>query len=140
MTVIPRLSIPTRDSHYSSGTYDAMDKVTWATALPLHFDIGGNLNDARLSDKRGRFTQRAASVSIAHDIKGPWGAYGEAFGFTPMERGAGPGWTVNSGVTRAVGRDMQVDVELGRGVTPDAPDWFMGVGFAVRGHLHSLVH
>jgi len=30
---------------------------------------------------------------------------------------------------------MQFDVEAGVGLTAAAPDWFVGVGFAIRGSL-----
>jgi hypothetical protein len=42
---------------------------------------------------------------------------------------------VNSGVTMALGANGQVDVEVGRGVSGQAQDWFVGIGFAVR-RLH----
>jgi hypothetical protein len=54
--------------------------------------------------------------------------------FTPVLGEAGAAWTVNGGVTRAIGPDMQLDLEIGRGVSARAVDWFLGVGFTVR-HL-----
>jgi hypothetical protein len=132
LAVIPIVSIPTHDDRYSSGTFDPTVKFTWATTLPREFGLSGNVNVSRPSDPQGRFTQQAISVSLAHDLSGGWGGYWEAYAFTPMERGLGAGWTLNTGVTRGLGDDMQLDVEVGRGVTSDAPDWFAGFGFVVR--------
>jgi hypothetical protein len=130
--VIPAVSIPTNNPAFSSGAYDPSIKATWATTLPRDFDLSGNFNVSSPTDALGRFTQSAVSLSLGHELVGGWGGYWEAFSFTPMERGANTGWTLNSGVTRSVGRDMQIDIEAGRGVTADAPDWFFGFGFAIR--------
>ncbi len=132
LAVIPIVSIPAQDVHYSSNGYDSTVKFTWAGSLPLAFDVSGNVNVASLSDALGRFSQHAVSVSLAHDLAGGWGGYWEAYTFTPMERGLGSGTTFNSGVTHKIGPDAQVDVEVGHGMTASAPDWFLGVGFAVR--------
>ncbi len=137
VAVIPIVSVPTNDAHYSSGTYDSTVKLTWAAPLPRDFGLSGNLNVSSLSDELGRFAQQAVSVSLAHDLMGGWGGYWEAYAFTPMERGLGAGWTANTGVTRGIGQNMQFDVELGRGLTAVAPDWFFGVGFAVRSPIAS---
>jgi hypothetical protein len=131
MSVIPIVSVPTRNTFYSSNSYDTTVKLTWAAALPRDFDLSGNVNVARLSDLR-RFTQSAVSVSVGHDLAAGWAGYWEAYGFMPMVPGAGAGWTLNTGVTRGIGNNMQFDVEVGRGVTTAAPDWFVGFGFAVR--------
>ena len=40
--------------------------------------------------------------------------------------------TFNTGVARALGANAQIDVEVGRGLTAPASDWFVGIGYAVR--------
>jgi hypothetical protein len=132
MSVIPIVAVPTRNAHYSSGTYDTTVKLTWAAELPRDFSLSGNLNVARLSDDLGRFSQTAVSASLGHDLGAGWGGYWEGYVFAPMERDTGAGWTVNTGVTRGIGSNMQFDIEAGRGVSAAAPDWFVGFGFAVR--------
>lgn len=139
LAVIPIVSIPTHDDRYSSGTFDPTVKITWATTLPRDFGLSGNVNVSRPSDPQGRFTQQAISVSLAHDLARGWGGYWEAYAFTPKERGLGAGWTVNTGVTRSLGDDIQLDVEVGRGVTSEAPDWFVGFGFVVRSRPRAAI-
>ncbi len=131
--VIPAVSVPTNDANFSSGTFDSTVKFAWATSLPRDFALSGNVNLAWLSDVGGRYAQQAVSVSLAHDLIGGWGSYWEAYTFAPMERGLGTGTTLNAGITRGLGRHMQVDFEAGRGVSRDAPDWFFGMGFVARG-------
>jgi len=55
------------------------------------------------------------------------------FGFSRIERAAQPGVTIDWGVSHLIGGNLQFDVEAGRGVSADAPDWFAGFGVAVRG-------
>jgi hypothetical protein len=70
---------------------------------------------------------------MAHDLPRGFGGYFEAYGFTPMGPEQASGWTLNGGVSHAIGQNAQLDVEAARGVTADAPDGFVGCGFAVRG-------
>jgi hypothetical protein len=81
--------------------------------------------------------QRAISASFGHELAGGWEGFAEVYGFTPMERGEPSGVTLDWGVSRQVGHDLHFDVAAGRGLTAAAPDWFIGVGFAVRGRMSS---
>jgi hypothetical protein len=108
MAVIPFLSLPTA----SDG-----------------FGLSGNFNAASVTSEAGRAWEREASVSLGRGFDGEWGAYWETYG--SFSEG-GCDCTVNTGVTHALGDSGQVDVEVGRGVTGNAQDWFVGVGFAVR--------
>jgi len=132
IAAIPILSIPTNDEDYSSGTYDAAVKLTWAADLPRSVGLSGNVNVARRGVESDRFSQGAVSVSLGHPLGGAWGAYWEGYAFTPTPYEPDAAWTVNGGATRALGPNMQFDVEVGRGVTRAAVDWFVGVGFVVR--------
>lgn len=133
LALIPMASLPLGGDGFTSGGIDPTLKVTWARSVPAGFDVSGNVNLASVTDEAGRFTQRAVSVSVGHDLFGRWGAFVEGYAFTPMERDAPAGVTLNGGVTCAVGRDLQFDVEMGKGVTAAAPDWFVGFGFVARG-------
>lgn len=133
VAMIPSVSIPTRDRYFSSQSYDPAVKLTWATAVSNHSTLAGNFNLSRLWDGERRYNAEAVSVSLGHDLSSTWGAYGEIFGLTALRGpGAPGGWTANGGVTRAIGRHVQLDVEAGRGLTPEAPDWFAAFGFAIR--------
>jgi len=39
----------------------------------------------------------------------------------------------DTGLTHALGENEQLDFSIGRGLTEAAPDWFIGVGFSIRG-------
>lgn len=140
MAVIPMASLPTGSDAMSSDTVDPTVKFTWAKDLPRDFSLSGNYNISRLGDDLGRYTEQALSFSLGHDLAGGWGGYWETYGFMPKGRPGTAAWTVNTGVTHGLGGNAQVDLEVGRGVTAAAPDWFVGVGFGIRtSALRSLV-
>ena len=132
MAVIPFLSLPTASESFSSNGYDPGFKLTAARDLPRGFGLSGNFNAAHVTTELRRTWEREVSVSLGHELGGPFGAYWEAFGTLT---GGGCDCTVNTGVAMAIGGNSQVDVEVGRGVSGQAQDWFVGIGFAVR-RLH----
>jgi hypothetical protein len=129
MAIIPKVSMPTGRAGFSSEGYDPTLKITWAHDLMAGFGLSGNVNVASATEAGSRNTERTISVSLDHDFGRRWGAYWESYGTLA---GGSCACTVNTGVTRALGPHMQADVEVGRGVTSAAPDWFVGVGFAIR--------
>jgi hypothetical protein len=132
MAVIPFLSLPTASNGFSSNGYDPGFKLTAARDLAKGFGLSGNFNAASVTTETGRSWEREASLSLGHGLGGPFGAYWETYGTLT---GGGCECTVNTGVSMAIGGNAQVDMEVGRGVSGQAQDWFVGVGFAVR-RLH----
>jgi Putative MetA-pathway of phenol degradation len=132
MAVIPFLSLPTAADGFGTTGYDPGFKLTVARELPRGFGLSGNFNAASVTSEAGRAWEREASVSLGHGFGGAWGAYWETYG---SFSDGGCDCTVNTGVTHALGHNGQVDVEVGRGVSGNAQDWFVGVGLAVR-RLH----
>ncbi len=131
--LLPIVSLPTGAAGFSSGGVDPTLKLTWGRDLPSGFGLTGNVNVSSLSEDGSRFHQEAVSVSLGHDLAFGWGGYAELYGFTKMSAVDGAGVTVNGGVSRLIGRRVQVDIEAGRGLTSAAADWFVGFGFAVIG-------
>ena len=131
LALLPMVSLPTGADHLTSGGVDPTLKITWARQLPSGFGLTGNVNLASLTEDGQRFHQEAISFSLGHDLFKGWGGYAEAYGFSKMSAADGAGITINGGVSRLLGRRTQIDIEAGRGVTSAAPDWFVGVGFAV---------
>ena len=129
LAVIPFLSLPTASSGFSSNGYDPGFKLTAARDLPRGFGLSGNFNAAGVTTEAGRVWEREASLSLGHGLGGPFGAYWETYG-TLVNGGCD--CTVNTGVTMALSANGQIDVEVGRGVSGKAQNWFVGVGFAVR--------
>ena len=133
VALLPFVSLPTGAQGFTSGGVDPTLKVTWARDLPADFGLTGNINTAWPTEDGVRFHQHSLSFSLGHSLAAGWGGYAEIYGFSKMSRDTGTGVTVNGGITRPLGRHVQIDLEAGRGLTADAPDWFVGVGFAVLG-------
>ena len=131
LSVIPIVSFPAGDAGLSSDGIDPTLKVTWGRGLPNGFWIGGNVNVSWITEAGSHFSQEALSLSVNHDIGRGWNGYLEVYGFSRMTRTEGAGITLNGGVGRQFSGRVQIDVEAGRGLTTDAPDWFAGAGFAV---------
>lgn len=132
MSVIPFLSLPTASPGFSSSGYDPGFKLTAARDLPRGFALSGNFNLADVTTAGRREWNREASISLGRGLGGVFGAYWEAFGTLDGRR---CDCTANTGVTMALGTNGQLDVEIGRGISGEAQDWFVGVGFAIR-RLH----
>ena len=128
LAVIPILSIPSGSDAFG-GSVDPAVKFTWAHGLPAGFDASGNFNFASVDNNGHRDFLRVASVSFSHALAPKWEAYWELItAFDSAECAC----TFDTGVTRLFGRNFQLDVEGGWGLTDSATDWFVGFGFAVR--------
>jgi hypothetical protein len=133
ISVIPIISIPTGSDGFTTGGYDPTVKLVLARDLPRGFGLGGNLIFASITEDSHRFTQTSMSVSLGHDLAAGWGGFWELYGASALSRDGGRAWLFDTGVTHTFGKNVQIDVSVGRGLTADAPDWFLGAGFAIRG-------
>jgi len=133
VAVIPIVSMPVGSSFFSSGSVDPTIKLTLARELPRGFSIGGNAIVSSITEDHARFTQTAVSASLGHALGAAWNGFWEVYGASALSRDGGRAWLFDTGITHAFHQRLQVDVSAGRGLTHDAPDWFIGAGFAIRG-------
>jgi len=133
LAVIPLLILPTGSEPVSGSSYDPGIVLAWAKGLPLGFAAGGNVGLAAASDERGRFLEKAASVSVSRAIA-PRGVAGflETYLIGPDGRGGRYAWVVTSGVTAPLGRDAQLDFYLARSMRGPLAYWAFGAGFVFR--------
>lgn len=131
--LLPIVSLPTGTDGFTSGGVDPTLKLTWGRDLAAGFGLTGNVNVASLTEDGARFRQESISFSLGHDLAFGFGGYAEVYGFSKMSAAEGAGVTFNGGISRMFGRHVQIDLEAGRGLTSEAPDWFVGFGFAVIG-------
>jgi hypothetical protein len=133
VAIIPIVSLPTGSQGVSADSVDPTVKFTWARDLPAGVGLSGNYNLSSLSDGNDRFVQQALSVSVGHDLALGFGGYLETYGFVPVARDGDARWTLDFGVSRMIGRDMQFDIEGGHSLAAEPSGWFVGFGFAIRG-------
>lgn len=131
VAVLGTLNMPTGAKGFTSGGYDPGVKLALARSLPSGFSVGGNvqLGSATVGDER--MLQHALSAVLARGLSSGWSAFGEVYRVS-----AGPDVptmaSVNGGVARVIGSNLQVDVAVGRGLNGPATDWFVAFGFSVR--------
>jgi Putative MetA-pathway of phenol degradation len=133
IAIIPIVSLPIGSNAFSTGGYDPTIKLTLARDFPRGFSLGGNVIAASVTEDGARFTQTSVSASLGHDLGARWAGFWELYGASALSRDGGRAWLFDTGVTRTFGRNVQIDISVGRGLTSDAPDWFIGTGFAIRG-------
>jgi hypothetical protein len=117
---------------FSSGDWDPTLKLALGKDLPKGFSLGGNVNLSSLTTPDGRFFQTAFSASLGRSLGRGFGGYWEVFGFSPWDKGSSAAWLANTGVTRSLGRKAQADIRVGKRLSEAGPNWFWGVGLAVR--------
>lgn len=131
LVVIAEVSVPTGGGTASSNA-DPKVRFGWGRTLGWA-SVTGNLNWSSATtpdDERERVLE--GSVSVGHALWGSWGAFWEGVVTTVDDSGAPSDWVINAGVTRVVGRNLQLDVHAGRGLNESARDWALGAGVAYR--------
>jgi hypothetical protein len=132
-SVIPIVSLPTGSDDFTTGGYDPTLKLAIARDLPRGFGLGGNVIVSSITENGTRFTQKSVSASLAHALGAHWSGFWELYGASSLSRDGGVAWLFDTGATHTFGKNVQIDVSIGRGLTAGAPDWFVGAGFAIRG-------
>ena len=142
LSVIPALTVPVGGKAFTSSGYDPSLTLAWSTNLPAKFSAGGSIGYVSASDGAGRLAQRALAVSLGHPVFWGLSAYVEAYNLNPRARAAGDLWVFDGGVTHALGKYAQLDVEAGRRFQAAPPCWQASAGIAVRAsafrHLISI--
>jgi outer membrane putative beta-barrel porin/alpha-amylase len=130
LAAIPTLGLPSGADRFSSHRYQPSLTMSLARDLPAGFDLGASVGTTWTRDPHDRRTARAASVAIGHLIAGPWAGFGEIAAADGDDGTVD--WLADAGLSRTIGRDAQIDVELGHRLTGGAPDWTFGAGLVIR--------
>jgi hypothetical protein len=132
--VIAAVTVPKGHPNFRGGGYDPEVKLCFAKDAPLGFVTSWNVNLASVSDARGRFLGRAASLSAGHAVWRDLTMYSEIYNVT-IDRGLGTSTVFNGGLTHPVGPNVQIDILAGHSVAGRQVGWFVGVGFSLRQSL-----
>lgn len=96
------------------------------------FSLGANLGYAYLAEEDERFHQGFASVAGGFAITDRLGAFLETYGFTEEEVDGSATQYVDTGLSWLVSNDLSLDIRFGAGFDDPRPNWFVGLGGAVR--------
>ena len=130
LAIIGAMSFPVGGEFVSSAGRDPLVKICWSKTLPRDFDIGGNFNSRWI--RTDAVTERAVSLTAGRKVA--WGIriYGEYYRISPIDGDEAAHAIGNVGITKLLGPQAQVDIEVGHTLNARTPSWFVGLGFAFR--------
>jgi hypothetical protein len=130
LSILPRVTVPSRDPAFSTGHADPGLLVAGGVALPAGFDLTLAGGAQAVSSPDGRWTATMGSAAVAHALWPRWSGVAEVVVGEPAT--GQRAWGVNTGVARALGSHAQIDVQVARGLSAAAPDWAVSTGLVVR--------
>ena len=128
--LIPAVTVPTGGGRVSSGAVDPEMVVTWSKDLSSRWSVGGILGFGWPTEDGDRRFSFFPTISLARSLSERWGTFFEWAGDFP-QRGRSS-QVLHHGYTYALSAVSQLDVHFGAGITREAPDFFIGAGYAVR--------
>ncbi|MGA2182208.1 MAG: transporter [Bryobacteraceae bacterium] len=132
LAVITILTIPTGTAGFSENGYNPELELCWSKSLRWGFDAGGNLNVSWNRGDPANSLGQAQSLSVGHRLSAHLRGYWEVYRVAPIPGDEAAHWIANTGISRMLGRNAQVDVEAGHSLLARTPTWFLGAGFSVR--------
>jgi hypothetical protein len=130
--LIVQISLPEGDEDLTEDEWVPEAKLALAWELTSRFSLGSNLNYTYAVDGDDRFHQLAATLTGGLSLTDRLGAYLEWFGFSEEAEDGPSTHYLDGGVTFLINNDLRVDARVGTGLNDADPDWFVGVGGAVR--------
>lgn len=96
----------------------------------LGFNVGAALPEDPVAGTR--FVQAGAAMAVGHEISEGVTAYGELFGGGPDVIGSTGFMAADAGFLFLLNPDLQLDVEVFRGLSAQGLDWGVGAGVSAR--------
>lgn len=134
LSAIAALSLPVGSERFSSGGYDPFFKLCWSKSLPKAFDAGGNVVAQLDTAGPGMLVKRTVSLSVGHGLFGGLRGFWEVYRISPIAAQT----IADTGLSKLLGKNVEVDVSVGHTVAARTPSWFAGAGFAVRSPWRAL--
>lgn len=126
-------SVPVGDEELTSDEWVPTALMAFDWDLSARFSLGANLGASyAVSGIDDRFAQAFGSVSAGFSATDRLGTFLEWYGFSEEEKDGSATHYVNGGVSYLINNDLTVDARIGTGLNDPDPDWFAGIGAAVR--------
>lgn len=126
----PSVSIPVRSAVTSSGHLDPTLSLNGQTKSGARWSLESNLVLSYPTQDGGRVTDYTATGQVTYALTGSLSVFGDYSYDAPV--GSAPSPIADGGFTYQVGKNVQLDIETGRGLGGGAPVQFYGGGVAVR--------
>lgn len=132
LSLLGQVGLPAGARNKTSDAVEPQISFLWAYDLEDGYSLSGNVNFASvIADEDERIFEPSLSLSLANEISESLGAYIEYFGFYPTE-GESEQHYLDSGLTYALSKDVQLDALVGFGLNEEADDIFTGFGLSFR--------
>jgi Putative MetA-pathway of phenol degradation len=130
-------TIPIGHSSFTSDHVDPSARVSFSSSLSERLSLGYNVGvTSSTSFTPAGVTETAVSglytVALGVDVIERYGAFVELFGEKRIDMDEAPIHAVDGGVTRLFGKNIQLDVAVGLGLSNGSPDWFITSGLSIR--------
>jgi hypothetical protein len=132
MALLLGTSVPVGDDELTTDEWEPFAKLALGWDLNDWWSLSSNVSYAYLADGGDRIHQLSASLSSGFSLTDRMGAYVEYYAFSEETLDGPSTHYVDGGVTWSVSPDLQLDARVGFGLNDPSPDWFAGVGAAVR--------
>ena len=131
MSLLFSTSVPVGDDELTADEWQPQAKLLLGWDLPW-FSLSSNLIYGYPVDGDERFHQFGATLSAGFSLTDRIGMFVETFGFNKEGANGSSTQYVDGGVTFSVFNDLQLDARVGFGLDDPSPNWFAGIGAAVR--------
>lgn len=132
MALLFHTSVPVGDDELTSDEWQPETKLALSWDLTERLSLASNVNYAYLADAGEWFHQWGGSLTAGFSLTDRLGMYVEGFGFSKESADGSSTSYVNSGLTFLLSNDLQLDARIGAGLDDPHPNWFAGLGAAVR--------
>jgi hypothetical protein len=132
VSAIGSVSTPVGDPAWSSASWDPRFKIAASKQVPGDIEISGVWGSGRIPGVGGRWWQNEAAIAAGRSLGERWGVYGELYREGAPCQSESGAWLASGGLTRMIGRNLQLDWEAGRSVRRSEAGWFLAAGFALR--------
>jgi hypothetical protein len=135
--LITHLALPSGKAPFSSERFDPDYRLAFTHTLTDRISLAYNLGQAWKSEVDSAGDRDTRSVfqytsALGIDLTDRLGCFVEFFGDIPTGNSNGPANSFDGGLTYLIADNVQLDVFSGVGLSDEADDWFIGVGFSVR--------
>ena len=123
-------SIPTGARSDRESSWQPQAKLSLGWTFSERLSLSTTMISTLASNENGRFIQKAAGVSPSYSLTQRWGCYAEVFAHTAGGSTASSSRFAGSGLTYLLGKELQLDLNVGRRMNGDEVSYFLGAGLA----------
>jgi hypothetical protein len=132
LSVIGAVSLPVGSAYFSSAGRDPFVKLCFSKSLPRGLDMGVNANFRWNTGEEAEANERGLSLTFGHKLGRSLRGFWEVYQVTPIAADEPDHVVGSTGISRLIGRNVQVDVAVGHTLAARTPSWTLGVGLSVR--------